>query len=302
MDASALRTWKTDVAVGTLLTAAVLGLLVGGIAGLAQHAAQVWWRSEGLTGNQEMYSLTLHTMSMVGIGMVAVATASFLTIDGRVALAVAVVVGAVAGPMTLVAAPVSESLIRDDSLDTIPGWHLLVGAALLAVLATGTWWTSRSLRRGGVLLDRATSPGFSSGSLFVVVAGTVLAAQVPMMSNPERPQLVVATGWSLLIAGGSGRRDVVAHVAGRRGTVGGGVVLLLMAVAYLRIGGWPGVAGWEFKGMESPVILTFVTAAGFSAAPLLGFLTTVRRRVRRPLPLRLWLLGWGVRKNPRLEA
>ncbi len=302
MDASALRTWKTDVAVGALLTAAVLGLLVGGIAGLAQHAAQVWWRSEGLTGNQEMDSLTLHTMSMVGIGMVAVATASLLTIDGRVALAVAVLVGAVAGPMTLVAAPVSESLIRDDSLDTILGWHLLVGAALLAVLATGTWWTSRSLRRGSVLLDGATSPGFSSGSLFVVVAGTVLAAQVPMMGNPERPQLVVATGWSLLIAGGAVIGTSLRTWQVGAATVGGGVVLLLMAVAYLRIGGWPGVAGWEFKGMESPVILTFVTAAGFAAAPLLGFLITVRRRARRPLPLSLWLLGRGVRKNPRLEA
>jgi hypothetical protein len=285
MDASALRTWKTDVAVGVLLTAAVLVLLVGGIAGLAQHAAQVWWRAEGLVGDQEMYSLSLHTMSMVGVGMVALVTASVLVVSGRVALAVAVLAGVVAGPMTLVAAPVSESLIRDDDMDTTRGWRLLVGVAVLGALAAGTWWTSRSLRRGGVLLNRVSSPGFSAGSLFVLVAGAVLTAQVPMMGNQERPQLVVAAGWSLLIAGGAVVGTSLRTWQVGLATVGSGVVLLLMAFAYLRIGGWPGVAGWEFKGIQSPVILTSVTAAGFAAGPLLGFLATVRGRVRRPAPL-----------------
>lgn len=285
MKAAVRRTWETDAAMGLLLTAAVLAALVGALAGLAQHAARVWWRAEGLPGDQELYSLAGHTASMVGIGMIAVATASILIRNGRLALAVPVLVGVVAGPMTLVAAPVSESLMRDDSMDTDRGWHLLVGAVVLAVLGTGTWWTSRSLGRGGFAGDQPASGGLSSGSLFVIVAGVCLAAQVPMMGNPERPQLIVAIGWSLLIAGGAVSGTSMSGWQVALATVVVAVVLVLMALAYLRPGGWPGVAGWEFKGMESPVILTSVTAFGAVVSPLLGFLTGVRGRLRRTAPV-----------------
>ncbi|GAA3635291.1 hypothetical protein GCM10022223_62130 [Kineosporia mesophila] len=273
---------RSEVAAGALIAAAALALVVGSIGWLGQHAARTWWEGQGLPGEVELESLSQHTAAMTGTGLIAIAGAGLLVARGRVVLAGAALVGAVAGPMTLVAAPLSESLLRDDdSYDTTYTWHLIVGAALLGILATGTWWTSRHLRRAGVRNDHEASGGppplLSDSSLFVIVAGVCLTAQVPMMGNPERPQLIVATGWALLVAGctvaGSSLNGWQTGLA----TLSCAAVLLLMALAYLRPGGWPGVAGWELLG-QPPVILTSVTAVSFAAGPLLGFLTTVPRR------------------------
>jgi hypothetical protein len=64
-----------------------------------------------------------------------------------------------------------------------------------------------------------------------------------------------------------------------------------MALGYLRPGGWPGVAGWEFDGMESPVILSaqvaIVSAAGPIAGMLLKSILGAVRRLSRRLPAEL---------------
>ncbi|GLY29000.1 hypothetical protein [Kineosporia sp. NBRC 101731] len=273
---------RSDVAAGALVATASLALLVGSISWRGQHAARSWWAAQGIADGLELESLPLHTAAMTGTGLIAIAAAVLLVTRGRVALAVAALIGAVAGPMTLVAAPLSESFLRDDdSYDTTYTWHLVVGAALAGLLATGTWWTSRRLGHAGVLSDHETSGGpprsLSDSSLFVIVAGVCLTAQVPMMGNPERPALVVATGWALLVAGCTVAGTSLNGWQTGLATLSCAAVLLLMALAYLRIGGWPGVAGWELLG-QPPVILTSVSAVSFAAGPVLGFLTTVPRR------------------------
>ena len=85
-------------------------------------------------------------------------------------------------------------------------------------------------------------------------------------------------GWALLAAGIC-RGGVVASTAWTSlGLLAGSAITLaVIFAAYSRIGGWPGVAGWEFQGMQSPIVFTSVASTvALLVAPLLG------------------LLGWGV--------
>lgn len=285
VDLATPRSWTRSVAAGGLLTGLALGVVVAGIAGLAQRAGRAWLLDQGLSSQEinslEVYSLPLHTAAMTAVGLLAVAAASLLVLTGRRLMAAVTLIGAAIGPMTLVAAPVAESLIRDDSMDTVAGWHVLVGALLMTIMGVGTWWTSRSLRSWD---GRPAELPLSDISLFALTAAACLTAQVPMMGSHERPQLVVALGWSLLIAGTTVVGTMLRGWQTAAATVGSGLVLLLMALAYIRVGGWPGVAGWEFMGMQSPVILTFVSAGAYAAGPLTGFLAANGGRSNRRVP------------------
>lgn len=57
----------------------------------------------------------------------------------------------------------------------------------------------------------------------------------------------------------------------------------LIFVAYTRLGGWPGVAGWEFDGMESPIITSAASTSVMFAAALIGSATWLARRGIRHL-------------------
>ncbi|MBT0771437.1 hypothetical protein KIH74_21045 [Kineosporia sp. J2-2] len=283
MDVSTPRT-RTTGAAGIVITGAVIAGTTGVITWLARRAARTWLLDQDIH-DFGFSSPWLHVAAMAGIGTVAVATAAGLAAGRHRLIALATLTGAVAGPMTLVAAPVSESLVREDGTDTVAAWHLAVGAVLLAVLAAGTWWTAH-LR--GVRPENDRGTGIPVGALFLIVTAACLAAQSPMTGDPERPQLVVAAGWSLLVAGGLVAGALRAGGAARTAlaALAHAGVLLVMALAYLRPGGWPGVAGWEVWG-QSPVVLTAVTAGTFAAAPVLGRLTarlTARLRARPVAP------------------
>jgi hypothetical protein len=59
-----------------------------------------------------------------------------------------------------------------------------------------------------------------------------------------------------------------------------GLALLALSHAYTRPGGWPGVAGWEMKGMESPVVLSSRVEVVLMAAGALGLVFgLVRSRI-----------------------
>ncbi|HEY4314470.1 MAG TPA: hypothetical protein VGO19_03060 [Actinomycetes bacterium] len=83
----------------------VLAALVAGLAVAGHHAAQVDARSQGLGGGPYTYSLSQHVAAMVLLGVLAVTVAVILDRRGARILAALALVGAAAGPMTLVAAP-----------------------------------------------------------------------------------------------------------------------------------------------------------------------------------------------------
>jgi hypothetical protein len=284
-----LRVLKTDLAVGAMVAGATVVALDGGVGWLAQRAGQAYSAAQGIDSGY-LYSLPLHVASMLAVSALAVMIAAVLNLAGHRLLAALVVLGAVAGPLTLVAAPISSTLIRTDSMDTVAGWHLFIGGLQLLILSTSTWWTSRCLMRRdfSARLDLADE-SISGAILYAAVGACCLAAQVPAMGNlsGERPMLVVATGWSLLIAGVT---VVLASVPRWRPvllvTIGCAVVVLLMGVAYLRPGGWPGVAGWEFNGMESPVILSWANVPLFLLSPSAGLAAALLFRAGRSARVR----------------
>jgi hypothetical protein len=60
----------------------------------------------------------------------------------------------------------------------------------------------------------------------------------------------------------------------------------VLFLAYQRQGGWPGVAGWEFGGMQSPVITSTSIVVCLLAAGPAGIAV---RLLERPLPSRVAL-------------
>jgi hypothetical protein len=95
----------------------------------------------------------------------------------------------------------------------------------------------------------------------------------------EAPGFWPCVGWAVLGAG-------LAVAVSRGGWWAAAIPLALAALtlwsmvdAYHRDGGWPGVAGWEFNGMESPIVLsTAVVTVVLIAAPV-GFVLGLARRV-----------------------
>ncbi|MCE0538549.1 hypothetical protein LWF15_23910 [Kineosporia rhizophila] len=278
-ESRSLASRRADVATGLLLTGAALAIGVAGITWMAQRTHRFWLASEDIS-SFEMYSLPLHTASMTGIGLIAVMVASVLVVRGRAAMAAPTLIGAAIGPMALVAVPVSEQLALGNGVDTVFWWRALVAGIVLAILGTGTWWATRHLDSIGVLADpdppECRRPLMSGTALYILATGVSLAAQVPMMMNANAPQPMGMLGWALLVGGCAVAGTALTARQVAVATMGCGAVLLLMATAYLRDGGWPGVAGWELHA-QSPIILTWVAALAFAASPFAGFLTFLVR-------------------------
>ena len=274
-----IPSWLSRLGLGSLLAAAVLGVTTGGMSLAAQHMADP-------AALRERYPVTLHVFAMIAVAGLSVAVAAALARRGLPLVAGLVLVGSAVGPMTVVAVPVRASLVDESTLgDTRMWWHVVVAALLTAVLVGWTWWADRCLN------ERTTErPAASDGSrlaaaaLFAVVAAAGLSAYFLIPPQSNEPVMRAVVGWALLAAG-------IAVAAGFARTlwasldflVGVAATAGLIFLAYTRLGGWPGVAGWEYDGMESPIITSVASTVMMFAAPFIGSATWLARRgIRHP--------------------
>lgn len=313
---------------GAVTATAGIALLDGGIAWSAQQAGLRFMAAEDPGSlaiySVGMYSVGRHVAAMVLLAALTVAVSVVLARAGHRGAAVAVLAAVVAGPMTVIAAPVSAALIAANDQDTLIWWHLVVGVPQFAVLAGVTVWSIHSPGRAQAQTGAAVRAGaaagtgeragarpgasagagsgggsvtafaalrgkpapvalltFSGASVFGVFVAAAITGQIvltPNVGGGEHPGLLVIVGWAVLgaaiaaIVAGSSRvwLPAVALVAGV-------VVLGSLYWAYCRWGGWPGVAGWEFAGMQSPVILSPGSSLTLLAGPLLGLAVQGRR-------------------------
>ena len=270
-----------SLAGGHLVGALAVAAFDGGIAWQAQRAGQAASRAEGL-GDGYLYSLPEHVFAMVVLAGFVVTLAAELWRAQRPGLAVAVLAGAVVGPMTLVAAPVARSVIAADGADTRWWWHTVVGLIQGALLLGWTWWTARcrrpqQLRPGGRAVDGGRPP-VSAASIFVVVTAVGCCAHAVALRDAgnQVAGLTQYFGWSLLAAGLTVAVGTVRH--GWSGVVaiaGAALAVEVLSLAYERPGGWQGVAGWEFLGMESPIVVSGISTAVLLTGPALALAVRV---------------------------
>ena len=258
-----MPSWLERLVVGSLCAVGALGLIVGGLAWLAQLNSDPIPR----------YSLSMHVVAMSAVAGLGVAVAVGLWRLRQPLLAGVVLVGVVVGPMTLVAVPVRGSLMANP-MDTKWWWHAVVSIAVGSVLTGWAWWAHQCLGRRAHVPPRESSSVIRQTLQFALFVLAAMAAWVgfnetPMQSNA--PVMRAIVGWALL-AGGI---VVVAAFAATAWTslallTGSALTLGAIFAAYTRIGGWPGVAGWEYKGMQSPIITSVPSTAALLVAPLLG--------------------------------
>jgi len=201
------------LAVGTALGGLAVGVLDGVIAGMAQRSDGLWYASVGTPWYP--YSLTRHVLATAALALLTVAVATSLTRRGAGLLGGLMILGVVAGPMAVCAAPVSRSLL-DDSLVPYWWWSLLVGAVHVTVLTAWTWWTTAALRH----LDLSPNPTITvapadgarpgapvasaaSGAVFLTVAAAALVAQAVVERGQVQADLgvVAMLGWAVLAGG-----------------------------------------------------------------------------------------------------
>lgn len=260
--------WGIRRTAGWLLGAAALGVLTWVLAAAAQHAAVVAARRE--SADLSTYSLGGHVAGMTLLGCMAVLVSSALVRQRHRVMAAAVLAATAVGPMTLIAAPVRWSLVAQSSMDTVWWWHLAIAVVVITVLAG--WTAAVTTEReepAPTAVGSRTAVSDEAVFLLVTVVGFAGCWNFAWHLQ-ESPGALPALGWAALAAGGA--------VAVARGPWRTGAILIpliaaalgVMAWAYLREGGWPGVAGWEFNGMESPVVLSARVAFVMAAAPFLG--------------------------------
>ena len=264
-------------------------LLDAGVAWSAQRAG-LRALAAADAGPPWTYSLWKHVVAMVLLAVLTVAVSSGLKLAGLRVIGFVVLVGVVAGPMTVIAAPVRESLITADGGNTRLWWHFVVGGAQLTILLAADRWVTRWLRTEVAISDSRGRPPLLSRSrsgagVFGVFAATAVTVQVVFTPNPgtsENPGLAAVLGWAAL---GAGLAVLVARSYRSSGPawalIGAAIVMGALALAYVRPGGWPGVAGWEFMGMESPVILSPASGLVLLAGPVLGLLVLGGRMTAR---------------------
>ncbi len=261
-----------------------LGVLDGGVAGWAQWAFRIQLADWGISAEGQLFSLTRHVLAMLALSVFTVAVAVALARFGHRVLALGTVVGAVLGPMTILAAPVRVSLLSG-SEDTRWWWHAVVQTPQLAVLLGLVWWLTRCLDVTGPLepggpISAGGWSRVSAESWFSVFAMAAILAQLVLdrdvITSDPRP-VSIDDGCALLAAGVSvvALRPGGARAAGfsLAAVVG---VLALMYLAYYRHGGWPGVAGWEIS--QPPIILSPASTVVLGLGPLIGLSSRLSRR------------------------
>lgn len=270
--------WVTLLGAGSAVAVSLLGALVGGMSLIAQQMSD----PDGLS---ERYSVSMHVVAMVAVGGLSVAVATILSRQGLPLFGGLVLTAAVVGPMTVVAVPVTDSMVDTSTWqDTTVGWHVVVATVVAIVLAGWTVWSTRCLKeRGAESVGATNRDRLAAATLFavMVVAGVLAYSQIPVQSN--EPAMRAVFGWALIAAG-----MAVASALARTAWVslalfvGAAATLGLIFLAYTRLGGWPGVAGWEYNGMESPIITSIASTVVMLVAPLIGATAWLVRRVVRP--------------------
>jgi hypothetical protein len=260
--------WFNHLLIGSLCAVGVIMGLVGGLSLVAQSTADQ-------VVPTPHFSVSMHAVAMAAVAGLTVAVTVGLIRLGQPLLAGVVLIGSVAGPMTLVAVPVRASLVDTSTWgDTRLWWHVVVAAVLVSVLTGWTSWVNKCLNQrpaGPPLPEKSIVRQVAQVAVFAAVAivGYDVYYQLPLQSN--EPIMRAIVGWSLLAAG-----IVVVAAFARTGwtslalMTGVSATLGLVFLAYTRIGGWPGVAGWEFNGMQSPIITSLASTGTLLAAPLLG--------------------------------
>lgn len=261
-----------------VLGAVAVGAIVASVAATAQSAAATGGRANGIASTY-MYPFAAHVTAMTAVAALAVVLAVTLWRSASRLMALAVLGGAAAGPMAVVAAPIRPWLVAPTSMDTLWWWHLLVASALTLVL--GGWALAiQAVERKENLNRTRRMAGRWEGAAFVVV--TALAFTLVWnhaWQLQESPGALPAAGWSLISAG--------AVIATARATwLRAGSILVLSALslwalsyAYTRTGGWPGVAGWEMNGMESPVVLSGRVGVVLMTSGAAGLVTGIGRHL-----------------------
>lgn len=279
-----LSPWANRLVIGSALCMAFLGLLIGGLAAAAQANATA------TTVGSSLYSVPMHVVAMVALASLAVTLAVGLRRLGRTDLASVTLLGASIGPMTVVAVPVRESLVAASFQDAVVWWHALIAGVLFAVLAGWSWWADRCLSER--LASSGSVPSNSANPLypwltFVVATALSLIVYTQMPAQANTPAMRAILGWAIVAAA------IVVVTAfgptwwiGIAMTLAAGAALGLLVAAYSRSGGWPGVAGWELNGMQSPIITswasTVVLLAAGSAGLILRGIAYLFARHRRP--------------------
>lgn len=259
----------SQLMLGSVVAVAALAGLVGGLALTAQRNAEP-------LGIGEHYSVSMHVLAMSAVAALSVAVATGLLRLGQPLFAGIVLIGSALGPMTLVAVPVQSSLVDASTFgDTILWWRLLVSTAQFGVMVAWTWWTKRCLGESGTTSApshaTASLSWLPSALLFMVIAGVGLVAHGSFPQQSNEPAMRAIAGWALLAAGivvvGAFARTAwtsLALLIAVASTLG------IISLAYTRLGGWPGVAGWEYNGMESPIITSVASTVTLLVAPLIG--------------------------------
>jgi hypothetical protein len=118
------------------------------------------------------YSLLGHVAAVTSLGFLVVLTAANLVWTRHRLMAAVVLAATAAGPMTVIAVPVTRSLVAGSSMDTVWWWHVIVAATVLLVLVG---WTSFVVKaNSGNFAD--APPVASRAFLDVAFASAVLVA------------------------------------------------------------------------------------------------------------------------------
>jgi hypothetical protein len=165
-------------------------------------------------------------------------------------------------------------------MDTTSGWHAAVAAAVFLVLVG---WTAAVNRMGAAGSSVGASVSASESAevwlvrpftrfmlMTVAASASYLYLASIAQGNGQEPQFAPVAGWSVLAAG-----SVLAATSGRAADILRQLALAtaavsVLAVSYRREGGWPGVAGWEFGGMQSPILLSTSIGVIVCCSPLIG--------------------------------
>jgi hypothetical protein len=235
-----------------------------------------------------LYGLAGHVLAMLGVAALAVAVSTALSLSGSRVMATLVLVATTAGPMTLIAAPVTGSLVTSNDMNTTWWWHLLVGCAQLSILTTTRRWATRCLSDSEVQSPGPDDAGASplarllARGMFAVLTAVAFEVQLDASwdGGYESPSMATLLCWSAIGAGitivttrASHWWTAPAYLAATA------LMLALVFNAYHQDGGWPGVAGWEYAGMQSPIVLSTITTKILLIAPVTGL---ALREIRRP--------------------
>lgn len=260
-----------------VLGSGALAAVAGGRAARAQHEAHVQLRAAGVDGVRADFPLLPHSLVMAAVGALAVAGAAGLARTGLRLAAGLPLLAAAVGPMAVMAVPVRASWVSEPTGDTAGGWHLVVGAVVLAVLVT---WTVLVVRRDPAvrpLLTPRASPAF----LLLVLSAVAALAVVGLAPEPgaTAPTAVPVAAWSVLGA----TVAVVMATERRRLMATRDAALAVAAVlgfplAYRQPSAGAAVPGWEYAG-TSPVVLSTLLEAVVLATVVVGV-------VLRPVMLR----------------